>query len=227
MTKLKGLTSGIARSLGVPEQTVYLAARGLRENGLIQTGPRGTGAPTMGPTDAVNILLALMWNEKATSDHLRVPELRAAELQIARCNGKHTTADISAEYPFLYDEGVVGSLGTICDQMVDFAVRHGGVFARHFSLTLSRPGTSVTLSLHDDENAWDFRFMAFDSRYWERSDDAADAAMVPLDTIFNAMNYSTGIGVDSLWGIANTLRGRKRGVHEDLCVPPYCIESRA
>ncbi len=227
MTKLKGLTSGIARSLGVPEQTVYLAARGLRENGLIQTGPRGTGAPTMGPTDAVNILLALMWNEKATSDHLRVPELRAAELQIARCNGKHTTADISAEYPFLYNEGVVGSLGTICDQMVDFAVRHGGVFASYFSLTLSRPGTSATLALHDGENAWDFRFMAFDSRYWARSDGAADAAMVPLDTIFNAMNYSTGIGVDSLWGIANTLRGRKLGVHEDLCVPPYCIESRA
>jgi len=227
MTKLKGLTTGMAKSLGVPEQTVHLAARGLRENGLIQTGPRGTGAPTMGPTDAVNILLALMWNEKATSDHLRVPELRAAELQIARCDGKHITDDISADYPFLYDEGVVGNLGTICDQMVHFAVRHGGLFAKHFSLTLSRPGTSITLSLLDDEHTWDFRFMAFDDRYWSRSDGADDAAMMPLDTIFSAMNYSTAISVDNLWGIARTLRGRELAEDEDSCVPPYCDESGA
>lgn len=227
MTKLKGLTSGMADALGVPEQTVYLTARGLRENGLIQTGPRGTGAPTMGPTDAVNILLALMWNEKATSDHLRVPDLRAAELQIAHCDGEQITDGISADYPFLYDEGVVGDLGTVCDQMVDFAVRHGGMFAKHFSLSISRPGTAITLSLLDDEHTWDFRFMAFDPRYWARSENGDDAAMVPRETIFSAMNYSTAISVDNLWGIANTLRGRELGDDEDQCVPPYDVRGCA
>lgn len=222
VTKLSGLTKGMAAILGVPEATVTIAVKRLRANGLLNTGPRGPGSPVMGPRDAANILLALMWNDQVTTDHLRVPELRAAPLHNVRRDGQQTSEAIGAPYPFLYAGERFSTLGEMLDGMIDEAVCYGGTGAKNLSLSLSRPGTLIDLFLHDDDHTWDFQYIAYDDRFW-MNDAGPDgkARMVPRGNMLAAMSYSTSIDFDALYHIAVLLRGRELADDEHECTPPY------
>ena len=60
MAKLSDLIPTLAQVLPMPEQTVAVIARALRQERLISTGGRGPGAADMTPDDCANLLLAIM-----------------------------------------------------------------------------------------------------------------------------------------------------------------------
>ena len=65
MAKLSDLIPATASVLGVPEKTVAIYARHLREARLITTGGRGPGSADMTPRDCANLLIAIMGAEYA------------------------------------------------------------------------------------------------------------------------------------------------------------------
>ena len=65
MAKLSDLIPATASVLGVPEKTVAIYARHLREARLITTGGRGPGGAEMKPRDCVNLLIAILGAEYA------------------------------------------------------------------------------------------------------------------------------------------------------------------
>ena len=65
MAKLSDLIPATASVLGVPEKTVAIYARHLREARLITTGGRGPGGADMTPRDCANLLIAIMGAEYA------------------------------------------------------------------------------------------------------------------------------------------------------------------
>ena len=60
MAKLSDLITALSRLLPLPEQTVAVYARLLREARLLSTGGRGPGAANMTPDDCARLLLAIM-----------------------------------------------------------------------------------------------------------------------------------------------------------------------
>jgi hypothetical protein len=58
------LTARVASATGVPETTVTVYARVLREAGLLTTGARGVNAPPMSALDAARLLIALVVTER-------------------------------------------------------------------------------------------------------------------------------------------------------------------
>lgn len=60
MAKLSDLIPTLAQVLPMPEQTVAVIARALRQERLISTGGRGPGAADMTPEDCARLLLAIM-----------------------------------------------------------------------------------------------------------------------------------------------------------------------
>ncbi len=63
MAKLSDLIPAAAKVMGLPEKTVGLYARMLREAKLISSGGRGPGAADMNAGDCANLLLAIMGSE--------------------------------------------------------------------------------------------------------------------------------------------------------------------
>ena len=60
MAKLSGLIPILAELLALPEKSVAMYARHLREARLITTGGRGLGGAKMSPKDCSNLLIAIM-----------------------------------------------------------------------------------------------------------------------------------------------------------------------
>ncbi|WP_234050738.1 MULTISPECIES: hypothetical protein [unclassified Xanthobacter] len=58
------LVKAIAEATGVPEATVAVYTRVLRESGLITSGARGVNAPKMTTLDAARVLLAMIITDK-------------------------------------------------------------------------------------------------------------------------------------------------------------------
>ncbi|MCZ6770705.1 MAG: hypothetical protein O7G83_01805 [Proteobacteria bacterium] len=65
MAKLSALVSVVARTLGLPEKTVAIYARHLREARLITTGGRGLGGADMTSPDCTNLLIAVAASNQA------------------------------------------------------------------------------------------------------------------------------------------------------------------
>ena len=66
MAKLSGLVDGMSRLTGFQHGTIGLAARKLREAGLIRSGGRGPGSADMTYTDAANLLLGVAGASQVT-----------------------------------------------------------------------------------------------------------------------------------------------------------------
>jgi hypothetical protein len=60
MAKLSDLIAALSQLLPMPEQTVAVYARLLRQERLLSTGGRGPGAANMSPDDCARLLLAIM-----------------------------------------------------------------------------------------------------------------------------------------------------------------------
>lgn len=65
MAKLSELMTCVAGVTGIPESDVRQFGRRAREAGYIAQGARGNAAPDMGPTDAANLLIAILGAEYA------------------------------------------------------------------------------------------------------------------------------------------------------------------
>lgn len=103
MPKLSGLIPILAQVLAIPEQSVAMFARHLRESRLISTGGRGPGGAEMSARDCANLLIALLGGSYAKDaaktvrnyrritaspewpawdlDHLDLPELKKLPLE--------------------------------------------------------------------------------------------------------------------------------------------------
>ena len=77
MVKLSELTPATANVMGIPEKTVAIYARHLREARLITTGGRGPGGANMTPRDCANLLIAIMGAEYAKDAAKVVKKYRA------------------------------------------------------------------------------------------------------------------------------------------------------
>lgn len=74
MAKLSDLIPTLAQVLPMPEQTVAMYARHLREARLLSTGGRGPGAAKMTATDCARLLIAIMAADQV-KDAVRAVEL--------------------------------------------------------------------------------------------------------------------------------------------------------
>lgn len=130
MTKLSGLISGVAQTLKVPVTTVNTAAAQLRKHKLLTSGPRGPGAPEMGPSDMTNLLLALMFDDELKNVHINVPMLRSAPLQswlgVMR-GGRRTEGPPPHRFTKTEDQSQPALLGDVLDLMFDWQVRSNGL----------------------------------------------------------------------------------------------------
>ena len=61
--KIGPLISLLSSNYGLPETTVVVIARALREAGWLSSGARGVNAPDMGARDAARLSLALLTGE--------------------------------------------------------------------------------------------------------------------------------------------------------------------
>lgn len=132
MVKLVGLVEEVAQALRVPTPRVRTAAAHLRRHKLLNTGPRGPGAPEMAASDAVNLLLALMYDDELASSHIHVARLRAAEFtlgweRLAGGEWKHLDEVPSLIFTRGGDDQPL-KLGQVLDTILDLAVRRENLF---------------------------------------------------------------------------------------------------
>lgn len=176
----------MAGALGISKATVLIAVKGLRRNGSLSTGPRGPGAPEMSSRDAANILLALMWHDQVTTDHLQVPRLREVPLY------KTFIDDDATDKPTLPDQFIAAgsdlTLGSVLDEALDFLVAtdHQDLML----LRLFRPTSEILLTFRDGKREWKLRFIENN-----------------VDISPFVMSFETAIGLGPLRSIADVLRG--------------------
>lgn len=78
MAKLSQLVKEMASVTGVPEASVNLLARQLREAGMLSSGGRGPGGADVRPKDCTNLLLALVCRDRGATIPARVATYRAS-----------------------------------------------------------------------------------------------------------------------------------------------------
>lgn len=93
MAKLSDLIPTLARILPMPEQTVAVIARALRQDRLISTGGRGPGAADMTPDDCANLLLAIMAADQVKDAVDAVHRFRGLTMEAVHCRDAATEED--------------------------------------------------------------------------------------------------------------------------------------
>lgn len=231
MARLAELVVGFAEVLTVPIGSVKNTAAVLRAAGLITTGPRGPGAPHMTPTDATNLLLALMYDDAQEVAAVNVPRLRAASLvrsfgRIGFDHGGGTTSDLPAHKFVTDDDGAAFDLGTAIDMIFDQLVRFATIdwdleetgdltpadllYVSNFSLEVSRPGYSAKMWLDAHAVHWDLDYRWTDPEYIVRRDAAVGRGELPqhdLAHLGTFMTRSRGIRDAEIHALADVLRG--------------------
>lgn len=249
MARLAELITGFASVLQIPAGTVKNTAAVLRAAGLLTSGPRGPGAPHMTPTDATNLLLALMYDDLQENAALNVPRLRLARL-------RHTAGRIGYDYggglvleaprhEFVRDDNDgTRSLGGALDALFDLMVRFGTVdfeldadeplpkeliYVGNFSLDVSRPGYFAAMHLDAHAVLWSltYRFVEPAAEALGASPDASKAAGAPprndLADLGPFMGRTRTIRDEELHALANVLRGtpfNENAIGEEIS-PPY------
>jgi hypothetical protein len=102
----------LAETYGVPEGSVTVIARVLREAGWLTTGPRGVNAPEMQPMDAARLTLALMSGQPPSKvlPDLEVLRLLQTEADY-RPEGMMSEVDLAPEHTL---EDVLTGLFDFC-----------------------------------------------------------------------------------------------------------------
>lgn len=116
MAKLSELVALTAEVLGESEGRVRLAARHLREAGLIRSGGRGGGGADMEPSDAVNLLIVLCGAADLTSGATWVRRWRRLVLNRGRTS---IHAHCPSMFQYLGTPGL--RLGNALDEFVALA----------------------------------------------------------------------------------------------------------
>jgi hypothetical protein len=163
VTKLVQLIPGMARALGVAEGTVRLAASGLRKHGLVTTGGRGPGGAVMNPTDAANILLAIMGSDQVTYAYGEVPFLRSLAFVGSELNWNGEWRSDLPDFEPVNDGGSALLFGETVENLIDNIVRYGDLSddkrtITNLTLQISYPAYAAEIVLDDGSEVWCLRF---------------------------------------------------------------------
>lgn len=243
MTKLAQLVEGMASALQVPPSRVRTAAAQLRRHKLIQTGPRGPGAPEMSPTDAANLLLAVMYDGELADAHETVPRMRQATVRYFE--GRRSFEAGGAKLNRLPRNGFITSaegdghdLGTVLEILLDWWVRYGSVHEDcaseddeefdlevvNLRLEVSCPGYRARITFNSPMGLFwriDYEWKSPDQIAYESQ---TDGSLVKARWEARAGPHlwsSREVGEDCLTIIAEVLRGSDWEDAFTEFVPPY------
>lgn len=251
MARLSDLIPGFATALKVPERSVRNVAAVLRLNKLLTTGPRGPGAPHMGPSDATNLLLALMYDDDHQEAGSTVPRLRNAVLD--KCEGRigfdYGGGKIETpRHDFLYANGEPHKLGEALDLILheiaccgslgddeDDAKPLEWLDVVNFSFEVSRPGYSARLWLDTISVHWTLDYSWHDPEDAERRAGEKARGELPMHRLAHLGSYMTSMRAirdAELTAIGDVLRGFDLLASDrEACDPPYmprlCVEGAA
>ncbi len=170
--KLAGLIDGMSKALQVPLPRVRTAAAQLRKHGLLTSGPRGPGAPDMTPSDATNLLLAIMYDGELAVAERSVLRMREAPF-LSCLHRKFDEAEVRRDdYPrngiFSSTDGRPNQLGEVLETILDWFVRYGSLEEGddydldlsivNLTVTISSPGYAGTIHFNTHEGFWDLHY---------------------------------------------------------------------
>lgn len=225
----------MAAALQVSPSRVRTAAAQLRKHKLLTTGPRGPGAPEMTPTDATNLLLAVLYDGELAEAHETVTRLREATL----ARFQHMPFDADGDVPvaphgFLRTiDGHLGNLGQVLDTMFDWWVRYGtlaegqaqgdDLLPMNLDLEISCPGYRATLDFGDPCcTPWhfDYEWKSPEQQAYEVENRGKFAAR--WDARKGPHIWSSrSVGEDCLYRIADCLRGTEWSDEWETFAPIY------
>ncbi|QIK79440.1 hypothetical protein G7077_11520 [Sphingomonas piscis] len=238
MAKLARLVDGMTAALQIEPSRIRTAAAQLRKYKLLSSGPRGSGAPEMGPTDAANLLLAVMYDGELADAQNTVQRLRAAKL----CNFEGSRPGPNGEKMhslprngfITTSSGEAYDLGTLLETALDWWVRYGyldegdegdnyDLDVVNFRLEVSCPGYQADVSFNTPTGL--FWRLRYEWKSPERIAYEADG-----DQRFRAVwNARTGphlwssrtVSEDCLYQLAQVLRGCEWNDEWDEFTPSY------
>jgi len=227
MARLSELVSAISLALGFEERSASLCARYLREAGLIAQKGRGPSAAHMGPTDATNLLFAIMASGAFKDAPVCARLAREASFCEAELNFRGETSRIVPRYPFLKNAFGPLRFGEAVDALIDEAVRYGdplndeGIPMTNFFLEIERPGLSAALELDDGNQYWIARYRREDPRLDGLEGEArVEAARNIFRGAQNGMSTTTRIDLEVIRRVGDALRGYQPKEGE-VVRPPY------
>jgi hypothetical protein len=236
VVKLAGLIDGMAAALQVAPSRVRTAAAHLRKHKLLTTGPRGPGAPDMTPSDAVNLLLATMYD-----DELAVAERSARNLNTApfvRCTHlpfgeSDSRVDDFPRNGFFGDREAPLLFGEVLATILDWFVRYGSLEEGgdydldlgvvNLTVTVSHPGYAATIRFNTHEGFWnvDYEWKSPDQIEFEAQNKGK--LLVPVWGARKGPHIwsSRTVGEDSIFQIADCLRGSEWNESWEAFTPSY------
>jgi hypothetical protein len=196
MTKLKGLITALALTLGDPEKSVSVHAMHLRKAKLLSSTGRGLHSARMGPSDATNLLLACLHAGKAKDSVSVVARLREALISDSARIAGHLvpleevglpSADAIRTLPEHH------TLGSALDALFEEWCSTGEVknqitgepFSIHLDLTTTAAGWSASLFFRAQHADWE---IIYDQRRAER--DAIEPTRGHKETTVRVPNVS-------------------------------------
>jgi hypothetical protein len=228
VAKLAGLIEGMAKTLQVSPSRVRTAAAHLRKHKMINSGPRGPGAPDMGPTDAVNLLLAIMYDGELAEAHQTVRRLRQARIRYFDGRRPYDAGGVKLDRlprnGFITDSHGQGhELGVVLETLLDWWVRYGSVDEDcaqeddeeydletvNITLKVSCPGYRATLTFNSPMGlSWLLEYEWKPPEQIEYENNNRDGFGVRWDARNGPHLWSSRqVGADCLTEIADLLRG--------------------
>lgn len=223
MATLTELVSALAESLGVPERTLSVCARYVREAGLISQKGRGPSAAKMAPADAANLLLGIM-----SANELQESAACAQRAREFVCYGfeRNFEGDVIEikDSPYQNFTGGGARLGTVIEKLIDYAARNGDLrgdrdqIITNLSLEIDRPGLNADMQFDDGSDVWVAKFGVPNTP-------KARAAFLKLIPPYRAMHVSARTDmIQAIDAIAVALLGRQPEEGE-LVIPPWAPEA--
>lgn len=156
MAKLSDLIPTLAQVLPMPEQTVAVIARSLRQERLLSTGGRGPGAADMTPEDCARLLLAIMATDQVKDAVRAVQTFWAFPVEALHCRDTASEDELDEWLPLpeamrglvavgTFGEMLTGLIAAARDGALDAAL--GGVMLPFMKLEVERRFHTATLSL--------------------------------------------------------------------------------
>lgn len=156
MAKLSDLIPTLARVLPVPEQTVAVIARSLRQERLLSTGGRGPGAANMTPEDCARLLLAIMTADQVKDSVRAVQTFWDLPMEAVHCRDTVAEEEQDQWLPLPptvrrllvvrnFGEMLSGLIGAARDGALDAAL--GGIALPFMKVEVERRFRSATVSL--------------------------------------------------------------------------------
>lgn len=138
----------IASTYGLPEKSVFLVARALREAGWLTTGARGVNAPDMTVSDAARLTLALLTGappSKVVSEFKFIRELQTKNrlnkgelLDFEKMPMHHTLEDaVKRFFEVSSDEAEMRKFGTLHNQHLNWPEFSVSVDSHNCSATIT------------------------------------------------------------------------------------------